>query len=147
MVFIGIDPGKSGAMAIIDGQNVKLVPFDEYEYISALTSYDPHQCFCILERVGAMPKQGVTSSFNFGANYGWIQGMLWTLGIPFELVTPQKWKKEFGVTSDKNTSIAVAHRLFPNMDFRRTPRSRTDDDGIAEALLMAVSAMRKGERK
>lgn len=138
MWFYGIDPGKKGAMSIIyeDG-SVRSIPFDRDAYVEELAEGALHDSFCILERVGAMPGQGVVSMFSFGENFGWIQGVLEANGIPYELVTPQRWKKAFGVTRDKNTSIEVAKRLFPGHDFRRTERSRVDDDGCCESALLA----------
>lgn len=147
MVYIGIDPGKSGAMVIIGDPAVDgpvTVPFDEIDYARVLGAYHGfHQSVAVVERVTAMPKQGVTSMFNFGVNFGFIQGLLTAYGIPFELVSPAKWKREFGVTSDKNTSIAVAQRLFPDVSLLRTERCKKPDDGIAEALLMAEYARRR----
>jgi hypothetical protein len=72
-----------------------------------------------------------------------IKGLLKAFRISYELVPPQKWKKEFSVTADKNTSIEVAKRLFPNSDFRRTERCKSPHDGKCEALLMAEYARRK----
>lgn len=137
MTYIGIDPGKSGAMAVIynDGR-LSLIPFGEDAYIQQLQEIEA-PAFCVLERVGAMPGQGVTSMFHFGENFGFAQGVLKTIGIPFELVTPQRWKKAFGVTQDKNSSIEVCKRMFPGVELKRTARCRKEDDGIAEALLMA----------
>lgn len=100
-------------------------------------------CVACLEHVSAMPGQGTTSMFTFGQNFGFIQGVLTAYGIPFELVRPQKWKKEFSITGDKNSSIAVCKRLFPNVSLLRTERCRKEDDGMAEALLMAEYARRK----
>ena len=77
------------------------------------------------------------SAGNFGMNFGFIQGVLKAYSIPYELVTPQKWKKEFSCTSDKNTSIEVCKRLFPNVNLKATDRCKKDHDGIAEALLIA----------
>ena len=142
MTYIGIDPGKSGALAAIDEGAVVLVKFDEPAYLDTISDLRNKKTFCVLEHVNAMPGQGVTSMFNFGLNFGWIQGVLRANGIPFELVRPQKWKKEFGITSDKNTSISVAHKLFPEVSFRRTERCTKDDDGLAEALLIAEYARR-----
>lgn len=147
-VFVGIDPGKSGAMAIISTDKqpfVRVVPFDEREYAEVLRFYQEYDKIggSVVERVNAMPGQGVSSMFSFGENYGFIQGLLTAYNIPFELVTPRVWKKEFGVTSDKNTSIAVAKRLFPDVSLKRTERCKKDDDGISEALLMAEYARRK----
>lgn len=147
MIYIGIDPGKSGAMAVIycGGMNdaVKLIPFDEREYIRRLQDMKAPFSKACLEHVGAMPGQGVTSMFNFGQNFGYIKGLLEAFQIPYELVRPQKWKKEFGITGDKNSSVEVCKRLFPGVSLRRTERCRKDDDGMAEALLMAEYARRR----
>jgi len=140
MIYIGIDPGQSGALAVLDDTGIAYaIPFDETDYIEELSKYrsDRMCAKCVVENVHAMPKQGVSSSFNFGRNLGWILGLLAGLGIPVELVNPQKWKREFSCTADKNTSIAVARRMFPNVSLKPTPRCKKDNDGMAEALLMA----------
>ena len=160
-VFIGIDPGKDGAMAVLGYRCYDaptLVSFDEEEYayqlhrigaavrLSTSPAADPAlektEAFCVVEHVNAMPGQGVTSCFSFGQNFGFILGLLTAFRIPYELVRPQKWKKEFSCTSDKNTSVKVAQRLFPGVDLRRTPRCAKPHDGMAEALLMAEYARR-----
>lgn len=145
MIYIGIDPGKSGAMAFIgDNGDITVIPFDEGRYlghIKALANPTVQARACV-EHVGAMPGQGVTSMFNFGRGFGWLLGMLDACGVPYELVRPQKWKKEYSVTGDKNSSIAVCKRLFPAVSLLPTPRCKKDNDGMAEALLMAEYARR-----
>lgn len=143
MIYIGIDPGKSGALAIINGNMMNLIPFSETDYINAIKVVPLELAVACVEHVGAMPGQGVTSMFNFGQNFGYIKGLLEAFQIPYELVRPQKWKKEFGITGDKNSSIDVCKRLFPGVSLRRTERCRKDDDGLAEALLMAEYARRR----
>ena len=81
--------------------------------------------------------------FSFGQNFGWIQGVLEAFGVSYELVQPQKWKKEYSITADKNTSIEVCKRLFPNVSLLPSERCRKDSDGIGEALLMAEYARRR----
>ena len=145
MIYIGIDPGTSGALAMIsEGRAAKVIPWSPEAYRDALAGVSLANEYAIacLEKVGAMPGQGVTGMFNFGKNYGHIIGLLEANGIPYELVTPKKWQKEFGVT-DKNSSIEVCKRLFPGVSLRRTERCRKDDDGLAEALLMAEYARRR----
>ena len=143
MIYIGIDPGKNGGIGILKVRNNQLVSasayvFDETMLINMLFELRcGSDVICNLEHVHAMPKQGVSSTFNFGMNFGFIQGVLKAYGIPYELVTPQKWKKEFSCTSDKNTSIEVCKRLFPNVNLKATERCKKDHDGIAEALLIA----------
>lgn len=145
MIYIGIDPGKNGGIALLDDTNeVRVYPYSEETLIKKL-KYDSKffDVKCVLEKVNAMPNQGVVSMFNFGQNYGFIQGVLKAYNIPFELVPPQKWKKEFSVTSDKNTSIEVAKRLFPQVNLKATERCKKDHDGMAEALLIAEYCRRK----
>lgn len=144
MIYIGVDPGEKGTMAIIwEWGKIELIPFSVDGYRDMMRQCPPMECRCCLERVNAMPKQGVVSMFNFGKNFGFIQGLLTAYSIPYELVTPQKWKKEFQITGDKNSSIAVCKRLFPDVDLRRTERCRKDDDNTAEAILLAEFARRK----
>ena len=140
--FIGIDPGKSGALAVVSGVlGNYAIPFDEGEYINAIRSAQREgMVLAVVEHVGAMPKQGVSSTFAFGQNFGWILGVLSAFEVPYELVRPQKWKKHFSCTSDKNTSIQVARRLFPDVSLMKTERCSKPHDGIAEALLMASYA-------
>ena len=150
-IAVGIDPGKDGAMAIIGlRSDPVLVPFDERNYRDWLSKLalatrngQDGRVSCVVEHVGAMPGQGVTSCFSFGQNFGFILGLLTAFCHPYELVRPAKWKKEFSCTKDKNTSVEVAKRLFPGVSLRRTERCTKDHDGIAEALLMAEYAKRR----
>lgn len=145
MKWIGIDPGKSGAIAVLDDDEMRAetAVFDIERYRSILGEAATGDAFAVVEHVGAMPKQGVSSTFAFGMNFGIIQGMLSAFGIPFELVRPQKWKREFSCTSDKNKSIEVAQRMFPDVSLMRTERCTKPHDGIAEALLMAEYGRRR----
>ena len=146
-VFIGIDPGAKGSMAVLAESamppmyHVELVPWadDLALYIEALKAKEgpDWQVSCALEHVGAMPGQGVTSMFNFGKVFGEVIGVLTTLKVPFELVRPQRWQKEFGISGDKSEHIAACKRLFPYVSLLRTPRCKKDDDGHADALLLA----------
>lgn len=143
MTYIGIDPGKKGSLALLEDGRVSIFSFDEDTYINVLGKVDPHTAVCCLEHVGAMPGQGVTSMFHFGENFGFIQGVLRAYKIPFELVRPQKWKKEFSITGDKNSSIAVCKRLFPEVSLLRTAKRKKEDDNVAESVLLAEYARRK----
>lgn len=151
MIYIGIDPGKNGGIAVIEYENrreqnkrkIDVYAYQEDVLINLVKDFAyfknvlKEESICYLEQVHAMPKQGVSSTFNFGMNFGFIQGVLRAYNIPYELVTPQKWKKEFSCTSDKNTSISVCKRLFPGVNLKATERCKKDHDGMAEALLIA----------
>lgn len=147
-VSIGIDPGKTGAIAVMDDEGILcLEQFNVDKYVDVLSyvgrSTSAKDIKVCLEKVGAMPGQGVVSMFNFGHNLGVIEGILSALRIPYQLVPPQTWKKEFSLTGDKAKSIEVCKKLFPWVDLRATERSRKPSDGLAEALLMAEYARRK----
>jgi crossover junction endodeoxyribonuclease RuvC len=148
MIYLGIDPGKRGAVAYMmetPGGNfvTNAVPMEQALFtLKALASTGKPIRACI-EKVHAMPKQGVTSTFTFGAGYGWLKGVMDALGISYQEIPPEKWKKEFGLNTDKQKSIAVCRQLFPEADLRPSERSRVDNDGMAEALLMAEYARRK----
>lgn len=147
MTYIGIDPGKNGAFAFINSIGVSAFVFEEKNFIERIKRVaSADDVFACLEHVHAMPGQGVTGMFNFGKNFGFIQGVLSALCVPYELVTPQKWKKEFSITANKNTAILVCKRLFPDVPLIPTERSRKEHDGIAEALLMAEYARRNSGR-
>ena len=141
MIYIGIDPGKDGALAVILPCGVEIFPFEERDYANVIFSLRGKDAKCCLEAVGAMPGQGVTSMFRFGENYGFIRGLLQANGVPYEAVNPRKWKKEFSVT-DKNSAVEVCRRLFPDVSLLRTEKCRKPHDGMAEALLMAEYARR-----
>ena len=142
MFYVGIDPGKDGALAMIDDKGrVTIFPFDEAVYVAALYQMKGRSK-CALEKVGARPGQGTVSMFSFGENFGFIRGVLEAFNIPYELVRPQKWKKEFSLTSDKKQSIVTAHRLFPDVDLRKSERCKKDHPDSAEALLIAEWARR-----
>lgn len=98
-IKIAIDPGASGAVAVKypDGQ-VAVHPFDcesgAVSDMEAILAYDDTCAFhAVLERVHAMPSQGVSSTFKFGTNYGFWRGVLQALRIPFREETPQQWQR------------------------------------------------------
>ena len=145
MTYIGLDPGKKGAMAIIESTpdgigEVKIIPFDPSDYISALKSYSG--AVACIEDVHALRGNGITSSFVFGKTYGWLLGVLDALGVSYQAVSVQKWKRSYGLDSDKAKSIEVCKRLLPNVNLKRTDKCRKDDDGCAEACLLALYAKR-----
>lgn len=147
--FIGIDPGKNGGIAWIDALDgvVHTMPFDEKKLIEVCADLyhtdSSSRTICCLEKVGARPGQGVVSMFNFGLNVGYIKGVLEAFRIPYQEITPQKWKKEFGLNSEKAKSTEVCRQLFPYIRLQATEKSQKPHDGMAEALLMAEYAKRK----
>jgi crossover junction endodeoxyribonuclease RuvC len=141
VLYIGIDPGADGAMAVIDDL-LDWVDVHDYangetlEYLKTL----PKNSFVMLEKVSAMPKQGVVSMFKFGANFGTWIGRLEALAIPFDFVTPRKWQNVIYDSAprkgmdNKARSLERARRLFPCAAGLLT---RKKDHNRADALLIA----------
>lgn len=146
-IFIGIDPGKSGGIACIDTETgiCYTEPYSDKALIDLCnsTSRKGQNVVCCLEKVGAMPGQGVVSMFSFGQSVGYIKGVLESFLIPYQEITPQRWKREFGLNSEKAASAKVCSRLFPEVSLLATPRCKKPHDGMTEALLMAEYARRK----
>ena len=89
---------------------------------------------CVIERVSAMPRQGVSSTFKFGTAYGIQRAVPAALGWPVEHVTPQHWKRAMRLSADKDESRRRAIELWPTVADRF---ARKRDDGRAEAALIA----------
>lgn len=142
-LFIGIDPGKSGGIAALlpDGQVYLTAKLSETEkdiaeVLKSLDASFTHWPSALLEKVHAMPKQGVSSSFTFGKGYGFLRGLLTALEIPFDDVTPQAWQKAMSCMTggNKNVSKQRAQQLFPKVKVCHA---------IADSLLIAEYLRRK----
>lgn len=145
---IGIDPGTSktspGAMALVaaDGTIDVLDWIDGPTMASKMLEWKQEYTLkhAILERVHAMPKQGVSSTFKLGENFGFWQGLLCSFGIPFETVPPQKWMKTFSLKKSGPTDkpgLPCARQLFPAAELHLKKHS-----GRADGLLMAEHGRR-----
>jgi len=153
--YIGIDPGKTGGVAIITEEgkiiiNIEMPVTSTKEinsaYLYTLFTSLKGDSFCVVEKSQSMPKQGVKSTFNYGVSYGEVKAVLKSSLTPFQEVTPMAWKKEFNlVKKDKMDSCDTAQKLFPSEGFL-TERGRVMD-GKAEALLIAEYARRISCRK
>lgn len=143
-VILGVDPGASGAIAffrpdrpaeievydtpLADGQ-VDAAALGRMVRAAGATE-------AMIERVGAMPKQGVSSTFKFGMAYGAVLAACGVLMLPLRQETPGRWKRHFRLDSDKEKARALAIRTWPGSpDF-----SRKKDHGRAEAALLALFA-------
>lgn len=149
--ILGVDPGISGALVTWDGSSIRLldVPTIKVKVGKSLKSridayalgnwLDLHRNairFAVIEQVGAMPKQGVTSSFNFGFTTGVLHGALAGNAIPMRTVVPGVWKRAFGLIGQpKDASRQAASRLAPQFSHYW---ARAKDDGRAEAFLLAI---------
>lgn len=147
MIFLGIDPGLSGGLASIDTVLNRLqtwpMPVIKNGTKKVLNTAELSLWFndhfeadaVVIERVHAMPGQGVTSMFNFGYGCGLLEGMATGFSLPVEFVTPQAWQKEFfnGIPQSlgKKRSILFFQQRWPSFGQRVT-------DGEADAACIAL---------
>lgn len=143
---IGIDPGLSGAIAVLNDDLFLVAVYDmpvmalskgknqvNAAALARIIKGVPRQAIAYLEQVSAMPGQGVSGMFSFGTSYGIVQGVLAALDIPVILVRPQAWKGRAGLKGkDKDMARTVAQRLYPGAEL-----SRKKDIGRADAILIA----------
>lgn len=161
-VFIGIDPGVSGAVAVLTSETVTLfdVPtrkgtkgelYMAGEMADILRPY-AGQAFAILEQAspsfqrpgqgdGSKPSSGnMNAAMKIGVGVGLWEGILAALGIPYEMALPITWKRSFRLSgADKKASRARAQELFPVV--RAELAKRRPD--FAEALLLAEYGRRR----
>jgi hypothetical protein len=140
--ILGIDPGRSGAIAFYFSDHPERVSVEDMPNVAGevdaatlakrIAAIAPDLAF--VERVGAMPGQGVSSTFKFGRSYGIALGVIGAAAIPLHLVTPAKWKAHMRLSSDKEQARALALRLFPACSEHF---QRKKDHGRAEAALIA----------
>jgi crossover junction endodeoxyribonuclease RuvC len=166
MKYIGIDPGLSGAVGVIDedirgdpkiGYLVEVfdTPTMEVEsngkvrskynligmadllnYVYESRGMAERYVTVILEAVHSMPKQGVASSFTFGEGLGIWKGIIAARGFSLELPSPQRWKKAMMTDMGKDKD-ASRLKAIQLFPSMASQLARKKDDGRAEALLLA----------
>ena len=151
MIIIGIDPGVSGGISVlenkkvidvfemptmIDGKkNKKQVNGAQVSNIIKENIGKEKDIIVVVEHVNAMPGQGVTSMFNFGQSFGVIKGVCSALSLPIYFVRPTKWKKYFNlIKTNKDASRTKVIEVYPEISSKL---SRKKDSNKADAILIA----------
>lgn len=159
MKIMGIDPGASGAIVILDTDDRSIVVIDmptakvkrgprvvnqvdAVALSNALRLHVTDGIFAVVEKVHSMPGQGVASTFSFGRAAGILEGVLAALDIPFSLIPPATWTKTMRLFGGKDGSRARAQELFPDQAHLF---ARKKDDGRADAALIACYAAEREE--
>ena len=152
MIIIGIDPGISGAISVledkkilevydtptmIDGKkNKKQINSAQVTNIIKERLNDNKEVIVVVEQVNAMPGQGVTSMFNFGQSFGVIKGICAALSLPIYFVRPTKWKKHFNlIKTNKDASRTKVIEAYPEISSKLY---RKKDSNRADAILIAL---------
>ncbi len=151
MKIIGIDPGLSGAIAILENNKVVNIfdmpvmaegkknkrQLNSAQLVKLIKSNikKDEEVVVVVEQVNAMPGQGVTSMFNFGQTFGAIKGVCAALELPIFFVRPSKWKKHFElINSSKDSSRTKAIEMYPVLS---NELSKKKDVNKSDAILIA----------
>ena len=151
MKIIGIDPGLSGAIAILENnkvlnlfdmpvmsegkKNKKQLNSSHLVNIIKENINQKEEIAVVVEQVNAMPGQGVTSMFNFGQTFGAIKGLCAALELPIYFVRPSKWKKHFElINSSKDASRTKVIEMYPKLSNQLTKKK---DVNKSDAILIA----------
>ena len=151
MKIIGIDPGLSGAIAILENNKVLSIfdipvmsegkknkrQLNSAQLVKLLKDNisKNEEVSVVVEQVNAMPGQGVTSMFNFGQTFGAIKGICAALGLPIFFVRPSKWKKHFElINSSKDASRTKVIEMYPSFAEKL---SKKKDVNKSDAILIA----------
>ena len=151
MKIIGIDPGLSGAIAVMHNKkviNMYDMPvmaegkknkrqLNSSQLVNILTDNisGDEEAIVVVEQVNAMPGQGVTSMFNFGQTFGAIKGVCAALKLPIFFVRPSKWKKHFElINSSKDSSRTKVIEMYPTLSAQLTKKR---DVNKSDAVLIA----------
>ena len=151
MKIFGIDPGLSGAIAILENKKVldlfdmpvmaegkknkKQLNSAQLVNIIRENTDTNNESVVIVEQVNAMPGQGVTSMFNFGQTFGAIKGICAALNLPIFFVRPSKWKKHFElINSSKDASRTKVIEMYPTLSAQLTKKR---DVNKSDAVLIA----------
>lgn len=151
---LGIDPGLSGALALVQGPRLLRVDDMPAESIGGtgtvkrrvsapqlaallreIKAQHDDDILAVIERVSAGSGQGVSSVFSLGDTAGCIRGVLQTLGFRVEFVTPSQWKQTLKVSKDKNVARTMACARWPE---QAALFARVKDADRAEAALLAA---------
>ena len=152
MIIIGVDPGISGAISVIENKKI-LEVYDTPTMIEGKKNKrqingaqvsniikerlnDNKEVVVVVENVNAMPGQGVTSMFNFGQSFGVIKGICAALSLPIYFVRPTKWKKHFNlIKTNKDASRTKVIEAYPEISNKL---HRKKDSNRADAILIAL---------
>lgn len=148
-MYLGIDPGFSGALAILDKElhvvhyeDMPLIEvggkreLDEPELRNIFRRFSPYYVDLTvgIEKSQTMPNQGVVSSGRYMASYGFLRGLCVGMGLPYILIRPPSWKKVMlmDMPKEKGSSIQKVGQLYPDIKL-----TRKKDHGISDAILIA----------
>lgn len=146
LLWMGVDPGWSGGIAVVSTQGVVAVSpaSTEHQAWDFIQSFVGKDIRAVIERVHAMPGQGVSSMFKFGMSYGMLRGMLIASRITFTEALPQRWMKMYGISKVKGEKSTVWKNRLRQLSLQLYPYSHLlkhltgkQSKAVSDAVLIA----------
>jgi len=148
--FMGVDPGMTGAAAFVDEEGAYLCYLDYPGSASALFRelnemiLESIVGLCVIEQVHTFPGQGISSTGKFMRNFGIWEGVIASLELPYELITPQRWRKILDSSvPQKPTKEDLRQYAIHRWPAAANDLKRVKDHNRAEAILLAEYARMK----
>jgi crossover junction endodeoxyribonuclease RuvC len=153
VIVCGIDPGLLGALAFLDGERDLVVglhdlpvhkvgaraggklklELDAHGLTALLRQHRPNRV--VIERVSAMPRQGLSSTFRFAYVCGTVYGAVVALGLPVSFARPQDWQRHHRIGRGPDDAVRKVLQLYPAL---HEQLKRQKDNHRADAVLIAL---------
>lgn len=166
--IVSIDPGSKGFISVLypDGKRefFAIEGHTHRDVANFIMSINPENTVCVMEEVHAIKGSAAGATFSFGEIFGFLKGVITASGFAYHLVQPKEWQSKVWINEDKvykygkpnaktgkcsrlietkATSINAAKRLFPEIDFKRTPKCINLDDNKVDSVLIGEYARRE----
>lgn len=163
-IFAGVDPGLTGALALIDQDSRPIVSLDvstrrraiastaikkEFDVrpmadqlTDRLVNYVDYKWFACIEMPFSRPGGNMMGTNSLFQTYGGLMVMLEMIEFEVTPVKPSEWKRGFNLTKDKRYSLDVANKMWPTAGLHAMK-----DHNRAEAYLLAEYGRLTWERE
>jgi crossover junction endodeoxyribonuclease RuvC len=158
-LIVGIDPGVTGALALLSDKGELLEVRDMPTLADGtkgrstvnspllaelLAKWHAREVFC--EFVSARPTDGSVQAFAFGRTFAIIHGVCGALSLPISLITPGSWKRFHSIPAGDQKDLARSKAIarWPAMAERF---ARKLDHNRAESALIGLAGIWREGRK
>lgn len=156
MPILGVDPGISGALAILDDEGELVAVHDMPSLpdgakgrnavnapLLASIVFQSHATRAFCELVGPRPGEGAVGAFGFGRSRGVIEGVCGAAGVPVAMIAPPVWKRAAGIPPGAENKDMARARAIARWPRHADLFARKKDCDRAEAALVALAGLAK----
>lgn len=150
VIYVGIDPGKSGGFAWYEGEEIQSCPMpttelDLWHLIQSISKLGTVNC--LIENVHSMPRDGRAAAFTFGEGFGSLKAFCCAAEYRRRFLVPRSWQAYLRIPPKRKTEspakfkdrlLERAHEEFPDFDLWRQPRTKGVQKSVCDAMLIAL---------